>query len=822
GDSTSKNPTVLRFSAVSTGTMDQPQTAQPLKNRVAASKSPYVSAQASSPVDWQLLDNEAVSRAKAENKMIFLNIGYNACHYCRLMMTETFAHPQCAEMLNSYFIPVIVDREERPDVDTVYMNYVQAVNGAGGWPLNLFLTPELAPVFGGTYWPGPGPGADSGSVETEGEDLDFLLILKKLRKVWLEQETRCRTEAKDVLAQLREFAAEGTLGRTFDHRGSFPAILAPPSAALDMHVETAIATSLQPDDSTELDLDQLEEAYRHIAGTFDPIYGGFGIAPKFPTPSKLSFLLKLSQLPPEVQDVVGSTQCAHAREMALFTLRKIRDGALRDHVGGQGLARYSVTSDWSIPHFEKLVVDNALLLSVFLDAWISSGSSKKDEFFEIVTELAEYLSSSPISLEGGGFASSEAADTYYRHGDTHLRDGAYQLWTRREFDSVIGNSQDSAIAAAYWNVLEHGNVEPDQDPHDDFMNRNVLRIVKDVPELSKQFKVPVEEVKTIIQNAKAKLKAHREKERVRPSIDDKIVTSWNGLVISSLSRAAVSLQYVEGVEHAKYLDAARKAAAFIKEDLWDAKQGVLYRIYRNGRGDGRGFAEDYAYLIEGLLDLYSATLDDEWLKWADELQQIQLVLFYDAPKADETATTLDPASQAPCGAFYSTEADSPQTILRLKDGMDTSLPSINATSASNLFRLGSITGNPNYTLLAKETVNAFEAEILQYPWLFPGLLTGIVNLRLGGLELVVVRQNKQSADLASDSISYDAFFKALYNSPSGGLKALSVINGKDSWILSKNPRLKELVEGKDGIYCLEEGNFRPFNSKDLGSFTRQS
>ncbi|CAI4211206.1 unnamed protein product [Parascedosporium putredinis] len=749
--------------------MDQPQAAEPLKNRVASSKSPYVSAQATSPVAWQLLDDEAISRAKAENKMVFLNI------VCRLMMAETFAHPRCAEMLNSYFIPVIVDREEHPDVDTIYMNYVQAVNGAGGWPLNLFLTPELAPVFGGTYWPGPSPSADpSSSIETtEGEELDFLLILKKLRKVWLEQETRCRTEAKDVLAQLREFAAEGTLGRTFDHRGSFPAILAPPSAALDMHVEAAIATSLQPDDATELDLDQLEEAYRHIAGTFDPIYGGFGIAPKFPTPAKLSFLLRLSELLPEVQDVVGSTQCAHAREMALFTLRKIRDGALRDHVGGQGLARYSVTSDWSIPHFEKLVVDNALLLSVYLDAWISSGSSRQDEFYDIVIELADYLSSAPIRLPEGGFASSEAADTYYRHGDTHLRDGAYQLWTKREFDSVIGNSEESAVAAAHWGVLEHGNVEPDQDPHDEFMNRNVLRIVKDVPDLAKQFKLSVAEVKAIIQNAKAKLKAQREKERVRPSIDDKVIASWNGLVISSLSRAASSLQYVDG--------------------------DIPWR-----QGNTKGLAEDYAYLIEGLLDLYLATLEEEWLRWADELQKIQLVLFYDAPKVDENATTLNPSSQVPCGAFYSTEADSPQAILRLKDGMDTSLL------------------HQRHQRLQPESVSAFEAEILQYPWLFLGLLTGIVNLRLGGPNFVVVRQNQGAAELASDSISFDTFFKAIYNSPSGGLKAISVISGKDSWVLNQNPALKELAEGKDGIYCLENGKFRAFNSKDLGSFTRQS
>lgn len=537
------------------------------------------------------------------------------------MMMEAFSHPQCAELLNSSFVPVLVDREERPDIDAIYMNYVQAVNGAGGWPLNLFLTPELAPVFGGTYWPGPGPGTTTSSVDPDSDEgLDFLVILRKLRKVWQEQEARCRAEATGVLSQLREFAAEGTMGRGSPPRSSsFPAVVTPTSAAMARHPEGA-APAVRDVEPTEVDLDQLEEACRHIAQTFDPIDGGFGVPPKFPTPPKLSFLLKLSHLPREVQHVVGEVECATAHEMTLFTLRKMRDGGLRDHIGGQGMSRYSVTSDWSVPHFEKLMVDNALLVGVYLDAWLSGGASEKDEFFDVIVELAEYLASPPVRLPGGGLASSEAADSYYNEGDTHLRDGAYQLWTRREFDAVLGGGEGSAIAAAHWNVQEHGNVDAEHDPNDEFMNRNVLRVVKDAPELSRLFKVPIDEVRDIIRDARRKLKEHREKERVRPALDEKVIAGWNGLGIAALARAAMGLKHAEGVDHERYLEAAAGVARFVKGNMWDEGEKRLYRLHRGGRSETKAFAEDYSYMVEGLLELYQATLDESWLKWADELQ----------------------------------------------------------------------------------------------------------------------------------------------------------------------------------------------------------
>ncbi|GKT96519.1 DUF255 domain protein [Colletotrichum tofieldiae] len=703
--------------------------APPLVNRVGQSKSPYVRSHAEGRVAWQLLDEEAIERARKENKLIFLHIGFKACHYSRLTSTECFTHRECAAILNESFIPVIIDREERPELDTIYMNYVQAVSGSGGWPLNLFLTPELEPVFGGTYYPA--------LVRTTVAPTTRSASTFWPSCVWREQESRCRQEAKEVVVKLHDFAAEGTLGTATVQpgvAGSQITAIGRSETGLEHPGAGRTAAAV----SSELDLDQLEEAYTHIAGTFDPVYGGFGLAPKFPTPPKLSFLLRLPRYLAPVQDVVGETECAHATEMALFTLRKIRDSSLRDHVGGCGFARYSVTADWSVPRFEKLVAHNALLLGLYLDAWLIATSGEKDaEFYDVVVELVDYLTSSPISLPEGGFVSSEAADSYYRRGDRHMREGAYNLWTRREFDTVIGDDHEAALAASYWNVLEHGNVEPDQDPNDEFMNENILRVVKDMSEIGRQAGITIEEVKRVISSAKQKLKAHREKERVRPEVDNKVVVGRNGLVISALTRAGLALVTVDAAKSQAAIASAAKAAEFIRVNLWDEKDRILYRIWNEGRGDTKGLAEDYAYLIEGLLGLYEATADEKWIEFADELQSPNRHLL--RQPLNRHFCPEPPASRSNCGAFYTTAENAPHTILRLKDGMDTALPSTNAVSVSNLFRLGIMLSDEAYTAIARESINAFEAEILQYPWLFPSLLSGVVTARLGGVTWVVVR-----------------------------------------------------------------------------------
>ncbi|KAF9875089.1 duf255 domain protein [Colletotrichum karsti] len=779
----------------------------PLVNRVGQSKSPYVRSHAEGRVAWQLLDDETVERAKQENKLIYLHIGFKACHYSRLTSTECFTHPECAKILNESFIPVIIDREERPELDTIYMNYVQAVSGNGGWPLNLFLTPELEPVFGGTYYPAPEP--NNGSFGDD-ERLDFLAILRKLQKVWKEQEARCRQEAKEVVVKLHDFAAEGTLGMSGTVApgvaGSQGFTLGRSETGLEHPSIGRTAAAM----SSELDLDQLEEAYSHIAGTFDTVYGGFGMAPKFPTPPKLSFLLRLPRYLGPVQDVVGETECAHSAEMALFTLRKIRDSGLRDHVGGHGFARYSVTADWSVPRFEKLVVHNALLLGLYLDAWlIASNGDKDEEFYDVVVELVDYLTSPPISLPGGGFVSSEAADSY-RRGDRHLREGAYSLWTRREFDAVIGDDHEAALAASYWNVLEHGNIEPDQDPNDEFVNENILRVVKDKAEIGRQAGITIDEVKRVLDSAKQKLKAHREKERTRPEADTKIVAGRNGLVIGALARTGSALSFVDVDRSRACFEAAGKAAAFIKANLWDDQEKILYRIYNEGRGDTKGLADDYAHLIEGLLDLYEATGEEEWIEFADELQKVQIDIFYDSTSIEISAPE-PPASRSSCGAFYTTPENAPHTILRLKDGMDTALPSTNAVSVSNLFRLGIMLGDEAYTALGRESINAFEAEVLQYPWLFPGLLSGVVTARLGGATWVIIRKDGEEDDVMTQRLLQKIHLEAR-----GGLRNILYLKSENDLLANRSPMLKELLlSAQPGAYRLEDGGYRPINRGDV-------
>lgn len=505
------------------------------------------------------------------------------------MERESFENEEVAAILNSDFISIKIDREERPDIDRIYMNYVQATTGSGGWPLNVFLTPDLEPVFGGTYWPGPHSNTPQQAAE---EHVDFISILQKLSTVWKEQEERCRQDSKQILAQLKEFAAEGTSG---DRLG---------------------------EGDSGLDLELLEEAYQHFFSTFDSVNGGFGGAPKFPTPSKLAFLLRLGQYPQAVIDIVGAAECKHARNMAIETLRKMARGGIHDHIG-HGFARYSVTADWTLPHFEKMLYDNAQLLSVYLDAFLVSSDP---EMLGCVYDIATYLTTS-LASPTGGFYSSEDADSLARASDQEKREGAHYVWTHKEIALVIGNAHHAAeICSAFWGVREDGNVAPEQDMHDEFMDQNVLAIVRTPAQLAKDFGMREEEIVHIIKDGRAKLLAHREKERPKPNLDDKIVAGWNGLAIGALARTAAAVRAFDPAKAEAYLGAAEKAARFLQKRMWEAGRGVMKRVWREGPGDTDAFADDYAYVIEGLLDLYEGTFEEEWLKWADELQGKSLLI----------------------------------------------------------------------------------------------------------------------------------------------------------------------------------------------------
>ncbi|OTA99993.1 hypothetical protein M426DRAFT_26965 [Hypoxylon sp. CI-4A] len=779
-----------------------PADLKPLRNRAADSRSPYVRSHSDSLVAWQLLDDDAVARAKKENKLIFLSVGFLASHHCYLTKQESFSNPKITSLLNENFIPILIDREERPDIDYIYMSYNQSLSGIGGWPLNIFLTPDLEPVYSGTYWAAPGA-QDDVAVENDVSEkpLDWLVVIQKVLDAWKDEESRVREEAKKMVVELSQISAEGTL----NHAGND---FLPTHASSTQVTEAPVSIDYSREVFGEIDLDQIEEAYTRITRTFDPMFGGFGHEDKFLTPAKLSLLLRATRFPRVVQDVVGLNECTHISSMGLHTLRKIANGAVHDHIGG-GFHRYSVTRDWSLPAFEKMLIDNVLLLGLFLDAWLLSGGHKTDEFAEVVTEVADYLISDRMLSRKGGFYTSEAADSYNRKGDKVMQNGVYYLWTRKEFDAIIGDEQNSEIAAAYWNVQEHGNVARKYDPHDEFLNQNVLHVVKNSTRLSKQLGIPEAEVKQRIEVAKGKLRSYRDTERVRPEVDTKIITSFNGMAIAALTRTALALLQTNsepGARGWKYLETAKNAALFVKKELWDSNKKVLYRVYSNGRTNIEAFAEDYALLIEGLIELYEGTGEESWLEWADELQTLQIQLFYDNPTP--TPTTAN----ARCGAFYSTVLGAPYTLLRVKDAMDTSQPSVNAVSVSNLFRLGGLLGDEKYTYLAKESVNAFGVEMLEHPNLFPGLLCGIIPWKLGGKHWVAVVGERPAA-----STQLHAFHKE----PRASLFTLRyhVPGATNSW-LSRRDKRSAAFPREQGVYALEQnGTYRKLGRDDLGEPT---
>ncbi|KAJ4289708.1 hypothetical protein N0V90_011037 [Kalmusia sp. IMI 367209] len=647
-----------------------------LVNRLNESRSPYVRAHMNNPVAWQMWGPEALELAKKSDRLIFISIGYAACHWCHVMERESFENAEVAAILNQSFIPIKIDREERPDVDPV----------PGGWPLNVFITPDLEPIFGGTYWPGPG------STMAMGDHLGFVGILEKIRDVWKNQRQRCLESAKDVTAQLREFAEDGSISRK------------------------------EGADQDGLDLDLLEEAYEHFASKYDPKYAGFGAAPKFPTPTNLSFLLKLSQYPKAVADVVGAKECTKAKDMVLATLSAMNKGGIHDQIGN-GFARYSVTRDWSLPHFEKMLYDQSQLLPIYLDAYLLT---RNPEHLAAVHDIATYLTNPPMQSNSGGFFSAEDADSLYRPTDKEKREGAFYVWTLKEFQTILGD-RDADILAKYYSVKDEGNVSPEHDAHDELINQNVLAISSTPADLAKEFALSTDEIENVLAEGRKKLLAHRDKERPRPALDDKIVVSWNGLAIGALARTAASLSLSSASQSKAYLAAAEKAAVFIKKELYNADSRTLLRVYREGPGAVQGFADDYAYLISGLIDLYEATFNDSYLEWADALQISQIDLFWDKQHL----------------GFFSTPEGQKDLIMRLKDGMDNAEPGTNGVSARNLDRLGALLEDDAYVKRARETTSAFEAEIMQHPFLFPGMMDSVVASKFGIRHAVITGEGEK-------------------------------------------------------------------------------
>ncbi|HEV2200566.1 MAG TPA: thioredoxin domain-containing protein [Bryobacteraceae bacterium] len=606
-------------------------------NRLAGEKSPYLLQHAHNPVDWYPWGEEAFSKAKAEDKPIFLSVGYATCHWCHVMERESFENAGVARILNENFVSIKVDREERPDVDRVYMLFVQASTGQGGWPMSVFLTPDRKPFFGGTYFP---PDARFGRP-------GFAAILERLAQTWTADRERVEQSGAQVLEQLGEYTR-------FDSGGRLPG----PEA--------------------------LERAFWAFRRSFDPAHAGFGRAPKFPRPSVFNFLLRYQ----------AAANNDEALEMVTATLRAMAKGGMHDQLGG-GFHRYSVDERWFVPHFEKMLYDQAQLAISYVEAF---QITRDGDFAAVARDIFTYVLRD-LTDAAGGFDCAEDADSATDPSDPHDKsEGAFYIWSREELTEALGEA-DSAVFAYRYGVRDGGNVE--EDPQGEFIGRNILFEEQTLEETAAHAGVSRDDVRTALEEARSKLLAIRAK-RPRPLLDDKILASWNGLMISAFAKGAQALN------EPRYAAAARSAADFLKRNLWDESRRVLLRRYRQGAAAIDAFLDDYAFCGLGLLDLYETTFEAADFEWAIEIAERALALFQDAEHGGFFATHDASASAVSAEACQS---GAPDLVLRLKDDYDGAEPSGNSAMALFLARLARMTGREDFRVAAERTLKAFASRI---------------------------------------------------------------------------------------------------------------
>ena len=592
-------------------------------NRLAREKSPYLLQHQYNPVDWHAWGPEAFERARREGKPIFLSIGYSTCHWCHVMERESFENKPVADFLNEHFISIKVDREERPDVDRIYLAFVQAMGQQGGWPLNVFLTPELKPFYGGTYWP----------PEPRFERPAFLQVLQQVSKAW---EAR-REQLEHSAAGLHERLAELI---TWDSA---------PEASLNKEV--------------------IHRAGGALKENFDPQFGGWGTAPKFPSPSLLSFMLLYGR---EFED-------REAVNMVLRTCERMAAGGIYDQLGG-GFHRYSVDQQWLVPHFEKMLYDNAQLAALYLDCHLVSGNPS---FAETARDILSYVLRD-MTDPNGGFYSAEDADS-------EGKEGKFYTWTREELAALLA-PEEFAIVERYYGITEAGNFIDHSDP-EPLPCQNVLSIVD--PRLEAD-EAP------LFQSAKAKMFTARAL-RVRPHRDDKALASWNGLMLGALARAGAVL----GEE--THRAAAEKNLAFIQKRLWDSATKTLYHRWRDGERDQVQLLPAYAFLLGGVLELYQATLAPQHLEFAVALAEGMLARFYDPD----------------LGGFWQSAGADGDLIIRIKEDYDGAEPAGNSAAILALAKLAALTGRPEFKAAAEKSLALFAPRLEQHPQAVPYMLQGL-------------------------------------------------------------------------------------------------
>jgi len=572
-------------------------------NRLIHEKSPYLQQHAHNPVDWYPWGEEAFEKARREEKPIFLSIGYSTCHWCHVMEHESFENEQIAELMNRWFIPIKVDREERPDIDRIYMQYVQATTGGGGWPMSVWLTPDLQPFVGGTYFPPDNRYGRAG----------FPLLLERIAQAWKEDRPRILSSSSGMMRQLKAQTESEATGPD--------------------QVETSI----------------LDSAFNQFRRAYDSTLGGFGQAPKFPRPSIYNFLLRYWK----------RTDNREARDMVVETLLAMEKGGIHDQLGG-GFHRYSVDEFWFVPHFEKMLYDQAQLAVSYLEAY---QITKEDTLARAAVRILDYVMRD-MTAPGGGFFSAEDADSAPDPAHpTHKSEGAFYIWGWDEVMKLLGDETGQRFAKRYG-MARDGNVR--NDPHREFTGKNILFQSQTDP-------------KDELARAEETLFRAREK-RPRPHLDDKVLTSWNGLMISAFAKGAAVLNS-EG-----YLGFAVRAAEFLL-DLMRRPDGTLLRRYRDGDAAIPGMLDDYAFLAQGLIDLYEASAEFLWLEAAIEITQKQCEIFED-----------------PAGGFFASAHEDATKLMRLKEDYDGAEPSGNSVALMNLLRLARMTGKPEFDASARRLI----------------------------------------------------------------------------------------------------------------------
>ncbi|PLR78416.1 hypothetical protein CU633_05405 [Bacillus sp. V3-13] len=614
-------------------------------NRLIAEKSPYLLQHAHNPVDWYPWGEEAFEKAKRENKPVFVSIGYSTCHWCHVMERESFEDEEVAKLLNERFVSIKVDREERPDIDSIYMNICQLMTGHGGWPLNVFITPDQKPFYAGTYFP----------PESKYGVPGFKEVVTQLYDQYQNKRDKIDTIAEEAAEALRQSAER---------------------SGAELPSE-----------------DVLHKTYQQLSNRFNSIYGGFGDAPKFPMPHTLMFLLKYYKW----------TDAEIALKMVERTLNAMADGGIYDHIGF-GFARYSVDEQWLVPHFEKMLYDNALLLYTYAEAYQITGESR---YKEIVEQIVTFVDREMTDEKGAFYSAIDA--------DSEGAEGKYYVWSKKEIIDLLGE-KDGEFYSRIYDITPKGNFEGENIPN--LLQDNMAKTFSEAGLTMEEGKQKLEELRKVLHQKRT--------ERVYPHLDDKILTAWNALMIAGLAKAGQALQ------NKAYIEKAEKALQFIEEQL--VVDGQLLARYRDGEAKYPAYLDDWAFLLWSYLEMYQGTANMTYLNKAVDAAGKMRPMFWD--------------EQA--GGFFFTRADSESLIVREKQGYDGAIPSGNSVAAANLLRLGHFTGDTKWLDMADEILKVFKPDIEAYGSGHTFLLQCLLLKEYPMKEVVIVGEAEPRLDLVAE------------------------------------------------------------------------